>query len=320
MFMYRVQVLMVLAIMLMLPTVSAETWRLEEGQDWKAVSGEGEDRYLLAVAKIKQLVDAGKCRAVEQALNGLKKEFPDIAGAELDGFIEAEVLYCEGKFTRAARSYDKFLAAFPESGLYEAALERQFSIATAFLAGQKRPVLKVFKMRGYDQGARIMEKIGDRAGDAPIGVKAAVQLAKSYEKRSKFNEAYEQWSLISSKWSTGQIGVEALLGMARCKHAAYKGPKYDSSALISAKSYYENYRLRYPQKAKELDIDERLKQIEEQLAYKQFDIGRYYHRTGGRQSANFYYQMVIDNWPDSVAAKMAKKEMAVAKSQTKDKK
>jgi len=317
MFTYRIRVLMVLAIMLILPirsVVSAETWRLEQGEDWKAVSGEGEDRYLLAVAKIKQLVDAGQCEAVGQAVEGLKKEFPDIAGPELDGFIEAEILYCEGKFTKAARSYDKFLAEFPESGLYEAALERQFSIATAFLAGQKRPVLKVFKMRGYDQGARIMENIGDRAGDAPIGVKAAVQLAKSYEKRSKFNEAYEQWSLISSQWSTGQIGAEALLGMARCKHAAYGGPRYDSSALISAKSYYENYKLRYPERAKELNIDERLEQIEEQLAYKQFDIGRYYQQTGSKQSANFYYQMVIDKWPGSVAAKMAKKEMSMGES------
>ena len=295
--------------------VSAESWRLEQGDSWKAVSGEGEGKYLLEVVKIKQLVDTGQCHAVVEALKQLKTDFPDIAGADLDAFIKAEVLYCKGKFTKAARSYDRFLAKFPESGLYEAALERQFAIATAFLSGQKKSILKVFKMRGYDEGARIMESISDRAGDAPVGVKAALALARSYEKRGKFNEAYQQWSLISSRWSTGQIGVEALLGMARCKDAAYRGPKYDASDLISAKSYYENYRLRYPEKAKEINIDEILKQIEGQLAYKKFYIGKYYQDAGSKQSANFYYQMVIDDWPGSVAAKMAKKEMVINKSQ-----
>jgi outer membrane protein assembly factor BamD (BamD/ComL family) len=47
-----------------------------------------------------------------------------------------------------------------------------------------------------------------------------------------------------------------------------------------------------------------LNQINEQLAYKQFSIGRYYQKTGNKQAANFYYRMVIDNWPESTAAKM----------------
>jgi outer membrane protein assembly factor BamD (BamD/ComL family) len=52
-----------------------------------------------------------------------------------------------------------------------------------------------------------------------------------------------------------------------------------------------------------------LKQIDEQLAYKEFATGRYYQKTGDRQSANLYYQMVVDNWPDSAAADKAKEAM-----------
>ena len=151
-----------------------------------------------------------------------------------------------------------------------------------------------------------MDRITDRTGETPIAIRAAVSVAKSYEKRGKFNEAYLKWSQISLRWPTSQIGKESLLAMARCKHAAYKGPKYDVSNLISAKSYYENFKLRYPKDAEEFDVDKRLEQINEQMAYKQFSIGQYYQETGSKQSANFYYQMVIDNWPGSTAAKMAK--------------
>ncbi len=308
----KVQFVVVSAVILLLSAslmFSAETWRLDQRGDWKAVSAEGEDKYLLAVAQIKKLVSTGQTEAVGKALAELKKDFPEIAGPDLDAFIEAENLFSEGKFTKAGRGYDKFLAAYPESKLYEAALDRQFAIATAFLAGHKRPILKVFNIKGYAEGERIMEKIGDRAGDAPIGMKAAVAIAQSLEKREKFAQAYDQWSHISSRWPTGQMGKQALLAMARCKHAAFRGPSYDDSNLISAKSYYEKFRLLYFKDAEEIDVDKILKQIDEQLAYKQFRIGEYYQKTGNKQSANLYYQMVIDNWPGSSAAKMANEKI-----------
>jgi len=303
-------VLAAISLLSALSAVSAETWRLKQGRDWKAVSAKVEDKYLLAVAQIKKLVNTGQTEAVREALDKLKKDFPEIAGPDLDAFIEAELLLSKGKFVKAVRGYDKFLAEYPESELYEAALDRQFSIATAFLAGQKRRVLGVFKIKGYAEGEKVMERVSDRAGDAPIAIKAALAVAHNCEKRGKFADAYHQWSQIQLRWPTGRIGKDALLGMARCKHAAYKGPKYDASDLISAKSYYENFKLRYPRDAEDIDVDGKLKQIDEQLAYKQFSIGRYYQKTGNKQSANLYYQMVTDNWPGSTAAKMVEEAMA----------
>ncbi len=309
---YKMRIVMVLAVILLLsalPVVGGETWRLEQGRDFKAVSDEGRDKYLLTVAQIKKLVVTGQTEEAARAFDKLKKDFPEISGPDLDAFIEGELLFCKGKFTRAVRAYDKFLRKYPESELYEAALDREFAIATAFLAGQRIPVLGIFKIKGYASGVKTMEKISDRAGDAPIAKKAAVAVAKSYEKRRKFNEAYHKWSEISSRWPTGTMGRDALLNMARCKHAEYRGPRYDASNLVSAKSYYENFRLRYPEDAAKIGVDGRLEQINEQLAYKRFSIGRYYQKTGNEESANLYYQMVLDNWPESTAAEMAKEKI-----------
>ncbi len=287
--------------------MSEETWRLERGEQWKAVSAE--DKYVLAVAEIKKMVNMGETKAVGQTIEQLKEDFPEIAGADLDAFLEAEVLFCGGKLSKADRAYEKVLSKYPQSELYEAVLDRQFSIGTAYLGGQKRRVLGIFKMRRYAEGERIMEKISERRGDSPIARRAALAIVESYERRGKFIDAFDKWSGISSRWPTGQIGKDALLGMARCKHAAYRGPRYDSTHLVSAKSYYERFKLRYPRDAEEMDIDERLKQIDEQLAYKQFGIGEYYHKGGSKQAGNLYYQMVLDNWPESTAAKMAKERM-----------
>jgi len=279
MFEYKIRFLMSAAVLALsiLSMVEAETWYLAQGQIWEPLSAQNKDT-----------------------------------------FLKANALLSKGKITKAAMSYDKFLEECnPESELYTVALERQFYIAKEFLDGRKKQVLGVFKIKGYAEGEKIMERISERAGlDDPngIGIKAVETLAESYQKRKRFNGAYYKWLEIFETY--GRHHRDALLGMARCKHAAYKGPDFDASTLIgrafsenkpynSARGCYEELKSQYPEDAQKLGVDEKLKQINEQLAYKDFRTGQYYQRTGNKQAANLYYQMVIRNWPGTKAAEMA---------------
>ncbi len=314
---YRIQLIALAAVVMSAAMVWADTYRLEQGKDLKLLSAE--DKYLLAVAETKKLVNAGQAGAARTAFDELKNDFPEIAGPDLDIFIKAELLFCEGKFTKAVFTYDKLLTDYPESQLREAALDRQFAIGTAFLGGQNKQFLRLFKIKGYAEGIRIMEKITERAGiDSPIGLKAATAAAKNYENRKKFDEAYLKWQEISTEWDAGQLGKDMLLNMARCKHAVYsrhpnrERPWYDDSSLLTARSYYERFKLTYPQDAEKIGVDKILKEINEQLADKQLNVAQYYQRTGNKQSANLYYQMLINdtNWQQTRAAKVAKQMIA----------
>ena len=289
----------------------ADTWQLQQGQDWKSVPGDANDRYLLVVARTEKLIAEGQTEALAEQWGQLKKLFPEIKEADLDTFIEAELFYYAGKYSKASRSYEKFLAKdYYDSPLYETALERQFQIASSFLAGRKIKVLGLFEIKGDATGIKIMEKITDRAGDRPIGIEASRALAQYYESKEMFNEAYLKWSEISWQQQDAQTAKDALLAMARCKHAAYKGPKYNASHLKSARSYYEDFKVRYPEDAAKLNVDKILKEIDEQIAYKQFCIGQYYESAGKTQAANLYYDMVIRNWSETKAAQMAKEVLA----------
>jgi hypothetical protein len=285
----REQLIILLAIAVMAghtKTSSAETWQLKQDQDWKPVQTTEEDKYLLVMVRTENLLDTGRTLDLYEEWNSLRKQFPEIAEEDLNLFIEAELLLCEQKLTKASRNYTKFLNKdYQDSNLYNVAMERLFRIAKAYLAGHKKTVLGIFKIKGYAEGIKIMESITDRAGEKPIGIQAAVAVAENYEERKMFNEAHLKWSEISWQWKTGEIAKQALLSMARCKHAAYQGPKYNASSL------------------------EILKQINEQIAYKQLTVGRYYQKTGSRRAANLYFQMVIRNWPETESAELAKEAL-----------
>lgn len=288
----------------------AETWRIDGQGQWKQAQGSKEEEFLLRVAEVKKLVDEGKPGKVKKAAKQLKADFPQIAGEDFNAFVAAEVLLAKGKLTDAVRGYNKLLDEYPKSALRDAALERQFQIATDFLAGRKKRLLPGIWVKSYDEGVKIMDKISDRAGSADIAKRAMLAAVQSYESRRMFNEAYLKWSEIQTRFPTGQTGRDALLGMARNKYAAYRGPEYDGSGLISAKSYYENFRLRYPKDAQELKVDEILTKINEQLAEKNLLIARYYGRTGSAEPANLYNQMIIGNWPNTKAAESARETIS----------
>jgi len=288
---------------------SGSTWRLGEQQDWQQVGDDQQGQYLLAVSEIKRSISDGDVKKLGVQLDSFRKDFPGIAGADFDDFVKAEEFFAEAKFNKAVRAYEKFLQDHPSSVFYESSLERLYQISTAFLNGQKIRFLKIFKIRGYEEGARLIDKIADVSGDRPIAKRALVFLAENYEKRGKFFDAYQTWSDISYRWPTGDLQKQALMGMARSLYLEYKGPRYDVSGLISSKGFYQNYKLRYPEDAAKQDIDKIIEQIDEQIAYKQYTIAQYYEKTSSSQAANLYYQQVVDDWGNTRTSVLAEEKV-----------
>ncbi len=303
----------------------AETWRLKDGEEWQSVTADPQEEYLRAIAELKNLVRTGKSKAVKEALGQLKEEFPQYAGPDLDLFIEGELKYWKNRYGKAMVKYEKLLKDHPSSEFANPTMDREFDMAQAYLDGRKKSVLGIIRFAGYAEGIEIMERLSDRAGlDDPngVGLKAAVAVAEHYEARAQhlesqteYLEAYLKWSEIASYWETGPVGKKALLRMAENNLAAYnvhslkKRPRYDGSKLTTARTYYEKFMARYPEDAKQLNIPQKINEIDEQMAYKQFTTGQYYRHVGRTQAARFYFDMVVKNWPDTAAAETARQAL-----------
>lgn len=291
-----------------------------------AFSTEGNDKILQVVKETKELIDNGQLIKAEDTFDKLQADFPKDLRPDLDLFIKGELHYGNNKYTKAVKSFEKMLTDYPRSSLSDAALDREFTIATAYLSGRKKTVFGFIHLSGAPEGVRIMEKITDRVGiDSTMGIDASLAVAKNYEERKLYEEAYLKWWELSLHWDHGPVNKDALLGMGRSKFAAYnRQPEYkrhlfDASGLSTAKSCYSRFKLLYPVDAREINVDKILEEIDEQLALKQLSIGQYYESTGHKKAANLYYHMVVSDWPDTQAAKTAKELLAASSDITNDK-
>lgn len=293
---------------------TAATWRLDDGQEWQPVATDPREEYVHAIAELKDLVRTGDTRAVRAALAQLREEFPQYVGPDLDLFIDGELLYWRDRYGKAMAKYEKLLKDSPASEFAQPAMERQFDIAQAYLEGRRRTVFGFIRISGRAEGIEIMERLSDRDGlEDPdgIGLRAALAVAEHYEARSQYLQAYLKWAEIASYWDTGPIGQRALLRMAANNLAAYnvhppeKRPRFDASRLVTARTYFQRYQARYPEDAERLGIAERILEIDEQMAYKQLAIGQYYQRVRQTRAAHFYFRLVVADWPETEAARIA---------------
>jgi outer membrane protein assembly factor BamD (BamD/ComL family) len=278
-----------------------------------------DEQYDQAIAQIKELVQAGESKAAKEIVQQLKAEYPDRVGPDLDLYVAGELRYWVDHYSKALVKYEKLLKDYPGSEFANASQEREYEMASAYLEGRKKTILGFIKISGSAEGVEIMEKISDRAGlEEPngVGLRATISVAEYYERVEKYLSAYLKWSEVAAVWETGPISKRAIYRMAEDNLAAYDlhpiGERYrfDASKLTTARTYYEKYLALYPEDAAQADVPAKIKSIDEQMAYKQFKIAQYYRHIGKHRAANLYLDMVIQNWPNTEAAEMAKQAMA----------
>jgi outer membrane protein assembly factor BamD (BamD/ComL family) len=296
---------------------ASNTWLLNEELNWDLVATDEQKQFIGELTEVQNLVNDGKKKEAQKQFAAIKRKYPEYTGKELNLFVKAEMLLSKMKLSESARKYDKLLSKYPESILRKMSIKRMYEIGTTFLSGRKNVILGLLPVKGDSEGISILEKMTDHAGfDSPMAIDASVKIAKNYEKRKKFSEAHLKWYEIYSLGKTDATTKrDALYGMAQAKQAIYndnpesKKPFYDASCLRSAKSYYEMLQTYYSDFAQEKGVDEILNVITEQLAYKELSIGLYYQKIGNIQSANLYYDMVINNWPKSKSAEIAQNKL-----------
>lgn len=260
-------------------------------------------------------LDHKRYKDAEQVLSAIRLEYPQMLALDLAPLLKAEDYLTRNKWLRAAKVYEGLLEDFPDSPLKDPTLKRLFKIGSAYLNGRRKSVLRVFHPHAYAEGVEILEVVTNEVGlEDPngMGLRAAKAVAVSHEKRVQYEEAYLKWLEISTVWQSGELGEQALLGMAKNKRAVYNArpPKrralFDGTSLKTSRSYYDKFGVLFPEKAEELGIAEVIAEIDEQIAHKELSIGRYYRRTGKKQAANIYFDMIITNWPDTEAAQEAR--------------
>ncbi len=223
----------------------------------------------------------------------------------------AESLIGRRDYDKAHKLLQEFLNRFAGLDLTAEALRLEVIIAETYLTGVKRKFLGLRILDSEDTAFEILDDVSIGYPNEPIAP-LAIRIKADYLFRTgEYPLAELEYARLIQEYPRHRYHQPALRRSAEAALAGFRGIDYDEAALIEAGERFSDYRLRYPAAADGDNVALILRNIAAFRAEKEYAIASYYERTRHLSSAVFYYESIVRNWPDSIAAGKARSRLAV---------
>lgn len=275
----------------------------DSGREWVKLSDL--PKGLVAVQK---LLDAGSPKKAYKQVKKWIKANEDSEVMDHALFLKGEAQFDRKLYYQSFEAYEEMLDGWGASSLFEAALQQQMEIARRFLAGEKRKVWGFIPASARTEGLEILDRVVERWPGSELAARALMMQADYYYGRGRFLEAQATYQIVVENYTKSEYYEKAMLRNAESTHAQYRGPLYDSGCLMDARLRYEQYRARYPQRAVDIGIQQRIARIRWQEAEKHYEIADFYRRTHQDEASRYYADYIQANWSETEWARPIENE------------
>jgi len=261
------------------------------------------------LALIRQHVERGNGRRAAWAAGRFLKKYPDDPRREEVMSLGGRAEMIRGRYFKAYEWYDRQLTNYPNGQYAERALDRQFEIAEAFLAGKKRWVLGTLPISARGDGLRILGRIAEHVPGSVLAEKALLRIADHHYRQKDYEDATLAYDHFLEMFGRSKQAPYATLQAARATFASFHGVRFDETPLLNAQQRFTVFRQRYPHEARRANVTGILERIHELRAEKSYETGRFYERTRRKVPAKFYYRLVMRDYPGTTWSDKARQRL-----------
>ncbi len=293
----------------------------------KEAVGLGPDEAIArsAFAQAEVLCANRRYAAAAKAYKTAAQRWPDSALEEDALFMLAECQFLQDQYSRASDTYTNLMKKYNNSRHLDKVMTRRFAIARYWdQIGEKR---SMFAFNATDKKLPFWDTAGNsvalyesiRLDDptGPLADDATMATANSYFLRGRYEDAAFHYDLLRKEFPQSEFQPQAhLLGM-RSKLLSYQGPMYDDKPLKDAKQLAEQMSVQFGDRlnGEKEHIRQAQREIEAQLAERQWQRGEYYYQGKFYRAAREYYGAVVKDYPDSRFAQLARDRITELKDQ-----
>jgi outer membrane protein assembly factor BamD (BamD/ComL family) len=256
----------------------------------------------------RSLLATGDARQALSLLKDWTEQNPDHERYHEGMFLLGEAYFETGDYYKAYEGYEAVVQS-TSGDLFYRALKREMDVARGFLAGQKRIVWRILRLPAYDDGLQILDRVWEQVPGTRMGEEALKRKADYYFDNGDMDLAQDEYANLARQYPRGRFTRSAMLRSAEASNAAFPGIKFDDRALVESEERYKQVQAAYPDFAARENVDVRLEGIRQQRAEKDLSVARWYEKTKQAGAAEYYYKIILKEWPDTVAAAEARSRL-----------
>jgi outer membrane protein assembly factor BamD len=280
-------------------------YRAGEGWTYESVGGDGKWQRTRAKDQLEvaqTAFDKKDYSLAAKAARHLVRNWPLSDFAPRGEYLLARCYEQEQQDEKAFKEYQKLLEKYPKVDNYQEILERQFAICNRFLGGQW------FKLWGYipffpsmDKTVEMYEKVVKNGPYSDVAPLAQMNIGTAREKQTRFlnnNEPYIQAAKAYERAADRyhdrpKVAADAMYraGLAYEKQA--RTAEYDQNTAGQAIATFTDFMTLYPDDARVKEGEKIIASLKSEQARGNFEIARFYEKSGHWRGALIYYNEVL---------------------------
>lgn len=286
------------------PSASAQSqeFKLDQGDRWsesKEIDPVSDEGQILTMRRALDGKDAARAKNLADRFIESRPLSPLRAEALL---VRADATYALDDEYNALYDYEEICRRYAGSEVFVTALEREFEIAQSYAAGRKRKFFGTFRIVStYEDAQELLIRIQERLPGSELAEKAGLELADFYFNNRELTLAAEAYDLFLENYPKSQHVTKAQLRLIYSYIAAFKGPSYDLTGLLEAKTRIRSMQVTDPALSQQIGADAILVRVYESEATKLLSTADWYWQTNDAISAELFIRRIVKQYPDSVA-------------------
>jgi outer membrane protein assembly factor BamD len=221
-------------------------------------------------------------------------------------FLLGDAFFQSDDRIKAYYYYDELMDEYPESPLFQKALQKQYDIADAFLNGYKRVFVWFRILDTSDEAVEMMYRLRQRAPGSPLAEKALLRTADYYFNDREFDLASDVYSIYIQDYPQSRQIPRVKLRKAFASLAQFRGVNFEATNIIDARLQLVAVQKEYPELAEENNVETVIEQIDSAFAKKLIETAQYYERVHQWRGAVYEYRFLVQAYPSSPEAGLAR--------------
>lgn len=199
--------------------------------------------------------------------------------------------------------YEEIIRKHRESEQFPIAVERELDIAIRYANGLKIRVLGMRIGDSEEVAEELFIRVQERMPRSQLAERASIEMADFYYRQRDMKMAFQAYDLYLTNFPSGPSAMHARERRIQADIARFKGPKYNASELINARTRIREFVDRYPAEADASGMDESMvARLDESMAAHLLDTAQWYLRSGDPTSSRFTLRRLLRDFPATLSA------------------
>jgi outer membrane assembly lipoprotein YfiO len=214
-----------------------------------------------------------------------------------------------GKYHRAFLEYQKVVDDYPYSKRIDEIVKREFRIGNKFYSKQGSKLAGMELMDSLDKALEVYNQVIENAPYGKYADKSQFKIGQCYKRLQQYNEAIAAFQKLEDEHPKSGLVKRATYEVANCTYLASLKADYDQEPTDEAIEEYKKYALYGQSDELKAEAERVISQLKEKKAESAFNTAAFYERGKHYKSAIMYYREIIDKYPNTTHAEVAREKI-----------